>query len=157
MSCDEQAEWKQEPSRLPPGWPTDGCIDIRGLGLRYRPDLDLAIRNITLVINRGEKVCVRVCVRVRACVCVCVYRLWRPTFPASSSLKVGIVGRTGAGKSSLTLALFRIIEASEGHIFIDGVDIALLGLHELRSRITIIPQVCRDEPHLKMMQWMEVK
>uniref|UniRef100_A0AAQ4S871 Multidrug resistance-associated protein 1 n=1 Tax=Gasterosteus aculeatus aculeatus TaxID=481459 RepID=A0AAQ4S871_GASAC len=105
---EKEAEWKQEPSRLPPGWPTDGCIDIRGLGLRYRPDLDLAIRNITLVINRGEK--------------------------------VGIVGRTGAGKSSLTLALFRIIEASEGHIFIDGVDIALLGLHELRSRITIIPQ-----------------
>jgi len=55
--------------------------------------------------------------------------------------KVGIVGRTGAGKSSLTLALFRIIEASEGQIFIDGVDIAQLGLHELRSRITIIPQV----------------
>lgn len=55
--------------------------------------------------------------------------------------KVGIVGRTGAGKSSLTLGLFRIIEAAEGHIFIDGVDIAQLGLHELRSRITIIPQV----------------
>lgn len=55
--------------------------------------------------------------------------------------QVGIVGRTGAGKSSLTLGLFRIIEASQGHIFIDGVDIAQLGLHELRSRITIIPQV----------------
>ncbi|XP_056143847.1 multidrug resistance-associated protein 1 isoform X2 [Lampris incognitus] len=54
--------------------------------------------------------------------------------------KVGIVGRTGAGKSSLTLGLFRIIEAAEGHIFIDSVDIAQLGLHELRSRITIIPQ-----------------
>ncbi|XP_037545242.1 multidrug resistance-associated protein 1-like [Nematolebias whitei] len=53
---------------------------------------------------------------------------------------VGIVGRTGAGKSSLTLGLFRIIEAAEGHILIDGVDIAKLGLHELRSRITIIPQ-----------------
>lgn len=55
--------------------------------------------------------------------------------------QVGIVGRTGAGKSSLTLGLFRIIEAAEGQIFIDGVDIAKLGLHELRSRITIIPQV----------------
>uniref|UniRef100_A0A8C6PLB0 Multidrug resistance-associated protein 1 n=1 Tax=Nothobranchius furzeri TaxID=105023 RepID=A0A8C6PLB0_NOTFU len=54
--------------------------------------------------------------------------------------EVGIVGRTGAGKSSLTLGLFRIIEAAEGHIFIDGVDIGKLGLHELRSRITIIPQ-----------------
>lgn len=57
------------------------------------------------------------------------------------NVKVGIVGRTGAGKSSLTLGLFRIIEASGGHIFIDGVDVAQLGLHELRSRITIIPQV----------------
>ncbi|XP_073800858.1 multidrug resistance-associated protein 1 isoform X3 [Danio rerio] len=54
--------------------------------------------------------------------------------------KVGIVGRTGAGKSSLTLGLFRIIEAAEGEIRIDGVNIADLGLHELRSRITIIPQ-----------------
>lgn len=62
-------------------------------------------------------------------------------FAATSAHKVGIVGRTGAGKSSLTLGLFRIIEAAEGHIFIDGVDIAKLGLHELRSRITIIPQV----------------
>ena len=57
------------------------------------------------------------------------------------STQVGIVGRTGAGKSSLTLGLFRIIEASQGEIYIDGVNIAQLGLHELRSRITIIPQV----------------
>lgn len=61
-------------------------------------------------------------------------------FAATSTHKVGIVGRTGAGKSSLTLGLFRIIEAAEGQIFIDGVDITQLGLHELRSRITIIPQ-----------------
>ncbi|XP_053196098.1 multidrug resistance-associated protein 1-like isoform X2 [Scomber japonicus] len=54
--------------------------------------------------------------------------------------KVGIVGRTGAGKSSLALGLFRILEAAKGRICIDGVDIAQIGLHELRSRITIIPQ-----------------
>ncbi|XP_017294825.1 multidrug resistance-associated protein 1 isoform X1 [Kryptolebias marmoratus] len=105
---DKEAEWKHDSSSVPPGWPTEGHIAIKGFGLRYRHDLDLAIRNVTISINGGEK--------------------------------VGIVGRTGAGKSSLTLGLFRIIEAAEGHIHIDGVDIAKLGLHELRSRITIIPQ-----------------
>eukprot|EP00095_Tigriopus_kingsejongensis_P010546 maker-scaffold349_size200065-snap-gene-1.33 protein:Tk10546 transcript:maker-scaffold349_size200065-snap-gene-1.33-mRNA-1 annotation:"multidrug resistance-associated protein 1 isoform x1" len=57
-----------------------------------------------------------------------------------SGEKIGIVGRTGAGKSSLTLALFRIIEAAGGSIYIDGENIGLLGLSKLRSRLTIIPQ-----------------
>ncbi|XP_008584452.1 PREDICTED: multidrug resistance-associated protein 1 [Galeopterus variegatus] len=54
--------------------------------------------------------------------------------------KVGIVGRTGAGKSSLTLGLFRINESAEGEIIIDDVNIAKIGLHNLRFKITIIPQ-----------------
>lgn len=62
------------------------------------------------------------------------------SFTVEGGEKVGIVGRTGAGKSSLTLALFRIIESAGGKIVIDGHDISQLGLHALRSRLTIIPQ-----------------
>ena len=54
--------------------------------------------------------------------------------------KIAIVGRTGAGKSSLTLALFRIIESAGGEIVIDDKKIKNLGLHDVRSRLTIIPQ-----------------
>ncbi|XP_028840817.1 multidrug resistance-associated protein 1 isoform X2 [Denticeps clupeoides] len=105
---EKEAEWTLEGSKPTTGWPTAGHIEICSFGLRYRDDLELAIRNINVIIEGGEK--------------------------------VGIVGRTGAGKSSLTLGLFRIIEASEGEIRVDGVNIANMGLHDLRSRITIIPQ-----------------
>ncbi|KAL2176452.1 uncharacterized protein P884DRAFT_203184 [Thermothelomyces heterothallicus CBS 202.75] len=68
------------------------------------------------------------------------------SFKIEAREKVGIVGRTGAGKSSLTLALFRALEADEGKILIDGVDIGQIGLRDLREAITIVPQ----EPTLFM-------
>lgn len=89
-------------------WPFNGEIEFKNYSTRYRPELDLALRDINLFINKKEK--------------------------------IGIVGRTGAGKSSLTLAIFRIIEAVEGHIEIDDVNTSMIGLYDLRSKLSIIPQ-----------------
>eukprot|EP00079_Xenopus_tropicalis_P030383 XP_012826370.1 PREDICTED: multidrug resistance-associated protein 1-like [Xenopus tropicalis] len=108
--CDAEPEapWTSDNASDPSNWPSKGKIEFQNYGLRYRPDLDLALKNVTASIQQGEK--------------------------------VGIVGRTGAGKSSLTLGLFRILEPATGRICIDEKDISELGLHELRSKITIIPQ-----------------
>jgi len=60
--------------------------------------------------------------------------------------KIGIVGRTGSGKSTMTLGLLRILEMAEGgdgnlgNIVLDGQDISKIGLHVLREKVTIIPQ-----------------
>lgn len=112
------------PRRPNLGWPDQGTVQFKNLGVRYREGLDLVLRGIDCEIGAGEK--------------------------------VGIVGRTGAGKSSLTVALFRIIEAAQGSIVIDGEvrekevshlssppiqDISKIGLEDLRKRITIMPQV----------------
>ncbi|KAF2275206.1 multidrug resistance-associated protein 1 [Westerdykella ornata] len=95
-------------NRPPISWPSQGAVSFNNYSARYRPGLDLALKNINLQIHAHEK--------------------------------VGVVGRTGAGKSSLTLALFRIIEPSEGFVSIDNLNTSTIGLLDLRRRLAIIPQ-----------------
>ena len=62
------------------------------------------------------------------------------TFVVEPGMKVGVVGRTGAGKSTLGLTLSRLIELESGSILIDGQDISKVSLRHLRSKVTVIPQ-----------------
>ncbi|KAH8664304.1 P-loop containing nucleoside triphosphate hydrolase protein [Xylariales sp. PMI_506] len=91
-----------------PSWPEKGEIIFDNVEMRYRPNLPLVLKGLSIHIKGGER--------------------------------IGIVGRTGAGKSSIMSTLFRLVEISGGHITIDGLDIATVGLHDLRSRLAIIPQ-----------------
>lgn len=73
--------------------------------------------------------------------------------------KVGVVGRTGAGKSSLAALLFRLVDPASGRVEIDGYDTAAVGLSALRRGITVIPQdptlmeVCPDRDICGMSSW----
>jgi len=89
-------------------WPAYGAVSFHDYSTRYRPGLDLVLKNINVDVKPHEK--------------------------------IGVVGRTGAGKSSLTLALFRIIEPVEGFVGIDDLNTSSIGLLDLRRRLAIIPQ-----------------
>ncbi|XP_067675076.1 ATP-binding cassette sub-family C member 2-like [Haliotis asinina] len=115
MSMDRVQQYISKPNeaalrkgQVPMNWPNKGRLEFLNYSLRYRPDRDLVLRNISFSVRGGEK--------------------------------IGVVGRTGAGKSSLTLSLFRLVEPAEGAILLDGVDIADIGLHDLREKLAIIPQ-----------------
>uniref|UniRef100_A0A8C8WXI6 ATP binding cassette subfamily C member 3 n=1 Tax=Panthera leo TaxID=9689 RepID=A0A8C8WXI6_PANLE len=103
-----EAPWVVESGRPPAGWPLRGEVEFWNFSVRYRPGLELVLRNLSLRVHGGEK--------------------------------VGIVSRTGAGKSSMTLCPFHILEAAEGEIRIDGLNVADVGLHDLRPQLTVIPQ-----------------
>lgn len=62
------------------------------------------------------------------------------SFTTKAHEKIGIVGRTGSGKSTMALSFFRFLEASSGSISIDGIDISRMGVQDLRNQLTIIPQ-----------------
>ncbi|DAZ97586.1 TPA: hypothetical protein N0F65_005558, partial [Lagenidium giganteum] len=77
-------------------------------------------------------------------VCMCyiseVPLLRDVSFEVSGGEKIGVVGRTGSGKSSLAMALFRIRELTTGRILVDGMDVSRLDVRELRRRLCIVPQ-----------------
>ncbi|OGE58016.1 hypothetical protein PENARI_c001G04781 [Penicillium arizonense] len=89
-------------------WPEKGRITFTDTEMRYRAELPLVLKGLSMDVQGGER--------------------------------IGIVGRTGAGKSSIMSALFRLTELSGGSIQIDGIDISTVGLTDLRSRLAIIPQ-----------------
>ena len=93
---------------IEPDWPSLGAVEFKNVVLRYRPETEVVLKNLTFNVQPGEK--------------------------------IGVVGRTGAGKSTICLSMSRIVEILEGHILIDDVDIRNLNLDYLRSRITVIPQ-----------------
>lgn len=97
------------PDKKPPSsWPSEGRIVFDNVELRYRPELDPALRNLSFATNAAER--------------------------------IGIVGRTGSGKSSVVTSLFRMVEISKGSISIDGFNSSEMGLHDLRSNVAIVPQ-----------------
>ena len=105
---DEKIEKNKIYSLEDKSWPNEGKVIYENYSMKYRPNCDLALKDINININSGEK--------------------------------IGIVGRTGSGKSSLTLSLFRIVEAFKGKITIDGKNIAEIPLKKLRRAISIVPQ-----------------
>ncbi|OAQ99709.1 hypothetical protein LLEC1_02722 [Akanthomyces lecanii] len=91
-----------------PSWPEKGEITFENVEMRYRPNLPLVLKGLSIHVRGGER--------------------------------IGVVGRTGAGKSSIMSTLFRLVEISGGKITIDGLDISTIGLGDLRKRLAIIPQ-----------------
>ena len=72
----------------------------------------------------------------------CLGKVRNVPLPAQAGASCGVVGRTGSGKSSLMLALFRLIDVTAGRVLLDGLDVASIGLGALRRQLAIIPQVC---------------
>ena len=117
---------------LPGNWPQTGSIQFENYETSYRQGLDPVLKGFNLTIHSKEKL--GVCGRTGG-----YFVYIRHDFLTSAYL-IMFFYLTGAGKSSVALALLRIIEPTRGRILIDNVDISLLGLQYLRSRISIIPQ-----------------
>lgn len=108
-------------------WPENGKIEFVNVYLNYAQNDPPVLKNLSLVIQPGEKVWWK------------LNLFEKPKLNNVILCQIGVVGRTGAGKSSLISAIFRLAPI-EGTILIDDVNIKEIGLHDLRSSISIIPQ-----------------
>ena len=127
-----------------PNWPAKGQIEWDEVSFRYARDLPLVLKSLSFCVRPSEKVtqknnfmnwlnhCLQLPLRKQ--------QLNLQTFLYLSLLQIGVVGRTGAGKSSLLSVLFRMAEYF-GTVTIDGVNVKEIGLHDLRKHMSIIPQV----------------
>lgn len=125
--------------RPPPQWPQKGEIAFEGLTATYRQDLPPVLSSVSFNVPGGSRVAI--CGRTGSGEChspQAVYPM-QPRKPPNG-IACLVLRALRAGKSSLMLTLFRILEASEGRIIVDGVDISTIGLDDLRSRLAIIPQ-----------------
>lgn len=104
----QEAQYDKPETAPPASWPDSGRIEFDHVTMAYRPELDPALKDLTIQVEGSQK--------------------------------IGICGRTGAGKSTIMTAIYRLVELKSGKIFIDGIDISTLGLHQLRSKLSIIPQ-----------------
>lgn len=108
ITSEKPAQLESDNELVSQKWPTKGEIRFENYSVKYRPNTEIVLKNLSFTINGKEK--------------------------------VGVVGRTGSGKSTICLCLFRILEPLEGTIYIDDKDICNIGLDLLRNNITIIPQ-----------------
>ncbi|GAB1291415.1 ATP-binding cassette sub-family C member 9 [Apodemus speciosus] len=162
----ENYEGTMDPSQVPEHWPQEGEIKIHDLCVRYENNLKPVLKHVKAYIKPGQKRRLPHELDITMSVPnlgVQAHILYIPgnTMEYYSAIKnnefmkflgkglelekiilseVGICGRTGSGKSSLSLAFFRMVDIFDGKIVIDGIDISKLPLHTLRSRLSIILQ-----------------